>query len=255
MPLNGLPSTLEKLLQPLFEENSLSSFKIECHEKKTVVVLRLTSLSESKHGASCEKTTFHRKRPAQVARDKKRAEMYRTVANSKTMNGDSSVSGVPVSRQTFSTSSPMPNFINLNSRNSLESDDFKSKPGHVNATAREDREESGVSSLGVTVSDIDLPSTTGSPEDFASKTETSPIPKVDNSSQSDKKQFAKVNDDYRISLYHKTFCYQCKSQRCFYSTAPEDEELVTNSEMGTSQGSNVYRPISADTDRPTVFNP
>ena len=82
MPLVGLPSTLECMLNALLCDNTLSSFKIDGRGEQTVVVLRLHSLATktSTHSPVAEDSSvvYRRKCPSQVSRDKMRAEAYRS---------------------------------------------------------------------------------------------------------------------------------------------------------------------------------
>ena len=77
MPLQGLPSTLETILHSLLQENSLTSYKIEAGGTRTVVVLRLSTNQHGESTGQTSSTTFRKKCPSQIARDKKRAEAYR----------------------------------------------------------------------------------------------------------------------------------------------------------------------------------
>jgi len=77
MPLDGLPKALESMLTILLQENDMSSFKIETAGSKTVVVLRLQSTTSGHDPVNNTATTYRRKCPSQVYRDRKRAETFR----------------------------------------------------------------------------------------------------------------------------------------------------------------------------------
>ena len=82
MPVHGLPSTLERMLNAALSEMTLSSFKIDGRGENTVVVLRLTATSTTgvhsmAQGDQC--AVYRKKGPAQVNRDKRRAEAHRQI--------------------------------------------------------------------------------------------------------------------------------------------------------------------------------
>jgi hypothetical protein len=243
MPLNGLPPTLETILQPILQDQSLSSFKVECFGDKTVVVLRLrptSNVSSQKHG---DPINFHRKRPSQVARDKKRAEMHRAASNSKLkVATKTSVCQPFISSPCNLTDLTRPN----NCRNFLCRERSTSKQGAVDAnvtTPRADRKESCLTRL--SVSDID-PQTTGSSEDSALQTDsasTSDIYATGAGALYTTAEQSPNLSDSGFSFYHHTFCYQCRLQRCFSQTVPShsaEQDTATDSDSVTTQRDGSY---------------
>lgn len=79
MPVEGLPSTLEGMLNVVLQDNTVSSFKVDCRGDQTVVVVRLTA-NTSIHPPVTENgsVAYRRKCPSQVNRDRRRAEAHRT---------------------------------------------------------------------------------------------------------------------------------------------------------------------------------
>ncbi|KAK7445359.1 hypothetical protein BaRGS_00040347, partial [Batillaria attramentaria] len=72
MPVEGLPPTVEAMLNALLTKNSLSPYKIEGRGDSAVVILRLTGGQPPNMAR-----TYRKKPPSQVRRDKKRAEEKR----------------------------------------------------------------------------------------------------------------------------------------------------------------------------------
>lgn len=77
MPVEGLPSTLESMMNAVLNEMSVSSFKIESRGAQAVVVIRLTPSSLPPHATQNSSGAYRRKCPSQVNRDKRRAEEHR----------------------------------------------------------------------------------------------------------------------------------------------------------------------------------
>lgn len=79
MPVVGLPSTLESMLNAALEDMCLSSFKIEGRGRQTVITLRLADkISSQPPPVGDSSTSYRRKGPSQLKRDRRRAEEYRT---------------------------------------------------------------------------------------------------------------------------------------------------------------------------------
>jgi hypothetical protein len=95
MPLNGLPLTLERLLDALLQENAVSSFRVDCNSNdKTTVILRLSPTGDDAMAADTLSTaTYRRKSQAQINRDRKRAENHRAVKSVTLLNDQSTSSG------------------------------------------------------------------------------------------------------------------------------------------------------------------
>ena len=82
MPVEGLPFTLECMLNAALRDNKLSSFKIDGRGNQTVVVLRLTgNISTQPPVTEDSSVAYRRKCPSQVNRDRRRAEVHRTERN------------------------------------------------------------------------------------------------------------------------------------------------------------------------------
>ncbi len=83
MPVDGLPRTLETILNTLLQDNTLSSFKIQGKGKQTCVVLRLSppahpkDAEQGQSSSHSDTAVYRRKCPSQVARDRRRAEQHR----------------------------------------------------------------------------------------------------------------------------------------------------------------------------------
>ena len=81
MPVDGLPITLECLLNAAVTEMSLTSFKVEGRGKQTVVILRFTEDNVNRHFQAKPvqeySTAYRRKSPSTRLRDQNRAEAYR----------------------------------------------------------------------------------------------------------------------------------------------------------------------------------
>jgi len=78
MPVEGLPSSLEAMLNALLAENPVTSFKVEAGASRTVLVLRFSSTT-GQHGGNTtlpSSASYKKKNPAQIARDKKRTETF-----------------------------------------------------------------------------------------------------------------------------------------------------------------------------------
>lgn len=111
MPVTGLPTTLECMLNTALTEMKLSSFKVESRGNNTVVVLRLTTdtTATSTSAAAAAATTnfdsqrdtqmrnqssvFRRKCPSQIDRDRRRAGTHRHEQERKARKSASSTSG------------------------------------------------------------------------------------------------------------------------------------------------------------------
>jgi hypothetical protein len=201
MPSSGLPASLESLLRSLFEANTLSSFKIESKEEKTFVVLRLTSVSGEQHGAKSDShtvTAFRRKSPAQVARDKRRAEQHRL---NKTKASDSPNSA-------FLSTPPQQNCDSATTKRTDKriTSDARAFRGRVDNTGRE---------LVVNCPNAsDNTDPTGLLEDCV--VHDSPVlhstvglqAPVENSLWKSRDQEENVVDSH-AAFYHKTLCFQC----------------------------------------------
>lgn len=86
MPVEGLPVTLESMLNAAMQEMALSSFKVEGRGKQTVVVIRFTQDNRHCHVAPVqdrETAAYRRKSPSTQVRDKNRAEAYRLIQKEK----------------------------------------------------------------------------------------------------------------------------------------------------------------------------
>ena len=78
MPVQGLPSTLEGVLNDLIKENPLTSFKIDGRGDNIEVVLRFSTGQPNDTA-----TRQHRlKPPSQLARDKRRADIRKRQVSS-----------------------------------------------------------------------------------------------------------------------------------------------------------------------------
>ena len=78
MPVEGLPSSLEAMLNALLAENPVSSFKVEAGASRTVLVLRFSSTT-GQHGGNTtlpSSASYKKKNPAQIARDQRRTEAF-----------------------------------------------------------------------------------------------------------------------------------------------------------------------------------
>lgn len=84
MPVEGLPSTLESLLNAVRRENTISSFKIDGKGIQTTVALRLTAKSSIQPPVTEDSSVVYRRKcPSQVSRDRRRAEADRTGSEKK----------------------------------------------------------------------------------------------------------------------------------------------------------------------------
>lgn len=91
MPVEGLPITLETMLNGLLQEMALSSFKIEGRGKQTVVVLRLTEsvtkiTDQPPLAVDHSVAAYRRKSLSQANRDRRRADAYRMKCEAKAAN-------------------------------------------------------------------------------------------------------------------------------------------------------------------------
>ena len=77
MPVDGLPSTLEGMLNTVLKERSVSSFRIGGRGDQTVVTLRLTPMNSTRPPMTQNTTAYRRKCASQLKRDRTRAEIHR----------------------------------------------------------------------------------------------------------------------------------------------------------------------------------
>ncbi|KAL8563374.1 hypothetical protein ACOMHN_008213 [Nucella lapillus] len=95
MPVEGLPSTLDTMLNAALREMTLSSFKIEGRGNQTTVLLRLTTMIPIQPPVTQNHSAvYRRKSENQAKRDRRRAEEHRMDQEKKTGQCDSSPSGL-----------------------------------------------------------------------------------------------------------------------------------------------------------------
>eukprot|EP00745_Piridium_sociabile_P025192 TRINITY_DN39908_c0_g1_i2.p1 TRINITY_DN39908_c0_g1~~TRINITY_DN39908_c0_g1_i2.p1 ORF type:complete len:240 (+),score=42.45 TRINITY_DN39908_c0_g1_i2:91-810(+) len=103
MPVTGLPATLERTLNALMMDTSVSSWKVAGEGDNTIVVLRLKPVSNPATPTMAEpvlnRTTqvqyYRRKPPSQVRRDQERArQQQQRQASEKRADRDSAVNAV-----------------------------------------------------------------------------------------------------------------------------------------------------------------
>ena len=95
MPIEGFPKVLEGMLNSALQELTLSSFKVEGRGNQTVVVLRFASkITDHTPVTPVQNATYRRKCPAQMNRDRTRAEMYRANQRIKSCEEIQSPSGL-----------------------------------------------------------------------------------------------------------------------------------------------------------------
>jgi len=76
MPVQGLPSSLEAMLNAMLQENSVTSFKVEAGASRTVLVLRFSSTTGQHGDDTTQSASFRKKNPAQITRDRRRVEAF-----------------------------------------------------------------------------------------------------------------------------------------------------------------------------------
>jgi len=76
MPVQGLPSSLEAMLNAMLQENSVTSFKVEASASRTVLVLRFSSTTGQHGDDTTQSVSFRKKNPAQITRDRRRVEAF-----------------------------------------------------------------------------------------------------------------------------------------------------------------------------------
>jgi len=76
MPVQGLPSSLEAMLNAMLQENSVTSFKVEAGASRTVLVLRFSSTTGQHGDDTTQSASFKKKNPAQITRDRRRVEAF-----------------------------------------------------------------------------------------------------------------------------------------------------------------------------------
>jgi hypothetical protein len=217
MPLQGLPTSLENLLHYVLKENKISSFKLECQGEKSVVVLRLTALTEQEAAMADTSTTFRRKSPSQVKRDKRRAEQFKA---SKTKTGESSTNDSTKGNYCLQSTSNSSYIRECRPTTNKRTDSFErcimsngARENHAELSLSEFCASAGVEdSSGQANSD---PVTPGSTEDSVSQSTSMFVSEtglhfLDNNSLYASKE---LSDKMRIDtadLYHQKVCFQCR---------------------------------------------
>ena len=81
MTVTGLPAAADNALSTLLATENLSSWKVDGTEYQTVVVLRFTKSKCQPFEIDNAKSSFRRKPPSQVTRDRERAQRHREYMN------------------------------------------------------------------------------------------------------------------------------------------------------------------------------
>ncbi|GFR78783.1 hypothetical protein ElyMa_000540200 [Elysia marginata] len=74
MPVSGFPTILENILNSLFQESELASYKLAGNQQKTTLVLRFDAMADTSV-STCHLSTpaeVRRKSPSQLRRDRRR---------------------------------------------------------------------------------------------------------------------------------------------------------------------------------------
>ncbi|GFR94347.1 hypothetical protein ElyMa_002665900 [Elysia marginata] len=74
MPVSGFPTILENILNSLFQESQLASYKLAGNQQKTTLVLRFDAMADTSVSTSHLSTPAEarRKSPSQFRRDRRR---------------------------------------------------------------------------------------------------------------------------------------------------------------------------------------
>ena len=82
MPVSGLPTMLECIINNILEESQLASYKIAGNGQRTTLVLRFDAMIDTGvlnfHQSTPANNNCHRKSPSKIQRDNRRLQQFRT---------------------------------------------------------------------------------------------------------------------------------------------------------------------------------